>query len=78
MAYPDNTATPNPRQRPRLVSTVWAWIRRRRPDPQQALLDALTPEEVLDIVGPSWAAMSPAKRASYPSEPTDEASADAA
>src|SRR2546425_37310 len=34
-------------------------------DLQAALLDALSDEAVLDLLGPSWSAMSPAARARY-------------
>ena len=34
-------------------------------DPQVALLDAMTDEEVLDTLGPSWEKMSAAERHAY-------------
>lgn len=36
-----------------------------RDDPQAALLDALTDMKLLDLLGPSWAAMSAAERLAY-------------
>ena len=34
-------------------------------DPQAALLDALSDAAVLDLLGPSWAKMSPTERRAY-------------
>jgi len=38
-------------------------------DPQAALLDALSADAVLDLLGPRWAALSPAERWAYPRRP---------
>jgi hypothetical protein len=36
-----------------------------KPDPQVALLDAMTAEQVLQLLGPSWERMSAAERSAY-------------
>lgn len=47
----------------RIVRRARRW---RRPDPQAGLLDRLTDNELLELLGPSWAAMTPDQRDRYP------------
>jgi hypothetical protein len=49
-----------------LWHNLLAWTRLWRPDPQRAILDGMSDEEFADILGPSWAAMTPDQRARYP------------
>lgn len=48
----------------RIIRRARRW--RRQEDPQQALLERLTDDEVLSLLGPSWSAMTEDQRQRYP------------